>query len=87
MHECHCETHCEGELDWILPVDRGRGLKRVGMGQEGSGMGRMEGESTGRDIWNLGASWNELEILSNGNSQVSVRVTLAKTPSNGGYGA
>ena len=30
--------------------------------------------------------WNELEIQNTGNSQESMKVTLAKTPSNGEYG-
>lgn len=29
--------------------------------QEGSVEGRMEGESTGKDNWNLGNLWDELE--------------------------
>lgn len=73
------ESRCEGELKWIQPVDRERGLKRVGMGTGGIRDGE-DGKSTRRDTWSLGVSWDELETLSNGNSQVSLRVALVKTP-------
>jgi hypothetical protein len=48
---------------------------------------RVEGESTGRDNWNQEHLWDNLETQGNGNSQGSMRVTPAKTPSNGGHEA
>ena len=79
------EAHHEGEIEWTLPVDERRGLK----GRMVMGTGRIRwwesvlGETTG--IW--GHLSAELETWNNGNSQESMRVTLAKTPSNRGYGA
>lgn len=39
---------------------------------------------TGRDNWNLGYLWDELETYSEGNSRESMVATLPKTPSNEG---
>lgn len=41
------ESRCEGELKWILPVDRGRELKRVSMGTGGI----RYGEDERREYW------------------------------------
>ena len=51
----------------------------VGMGQEGSGLKKMEGESTGRDNWNLGTSLEYAEPYCSGNFQESTKLTLVKT--------
>ena len=64
----------------------GRVLGVVGMGTGVYRYWRMEGEY-GMRQWNLKASLSQQEIQGNGNSQEPVRVSLAKTPSNGGYGA
>lgn len=53
---------------------------------EESGVGRMEEDSTERDNRNWGHLGDELETQCNGNSQESIRVTLAKTPRNGEHG-
>ena len=51
------ESHCEGEIEWTLPVDGIKVWKRgQGWEQEGSGTGRMEGEVTRREHWNLGVT-------------------------------
>lgn len=62
------------------------GWRWLGWEQEGSGGEKMEarralGETTG--IW--GHHWYKVETLGNGNFKESMRVTLAKTLSNGGY--
>ena len=51
------------------------------MGTGGSGVWRMEGDSTGRG--NSGMSQKSSAMKTPGN----LRGTLIKTPSNGGYGA
>jgi phage baseplate assembly protein gpV len=45
------------------------------------------GESTGKDNWDWWHLGDQVEILCNGNSQELKMVTLANTPSSGGYGA
>lgn len=73
------DSHCEGELEQTTQEDAGRGLDAGGWGwaQERSEDGRMEGASAGKHNWNQGRLWDELE------TQESMRVTLAKTPTNG----
>lgn len=44
---------------------------------EGSGWGRLEGESIGKDNWNQGNVWDEVETLYNGNSHKSMKVSRA----------
>lgn len=56
--------------------------------EERSGQGRMQGESRGRDNWNIregGHLLDELETWGSRNSPESIRVTVAKTSSNGVY--
>lgn len=45
------------------------------------------GENTERNDLNLGAFQGEIEIYCNGNSMGSMRITVAKIPSNGGHGS
>ena len=59
-------------------------LGRVGMGTGGMRFKETGGDTTGLRSRHL---WSELEIEDNENSQESMKVTLAKTPSNGRYGA
>ena len=70
-----------GVLDWV-------DLERGGAGHMNRRDKMREGErneeSTGKHKWNQGHHWDELENLVR-NSQKSVRVTIAKTPSNVGY--
>jgi hypothetical protein len=50
--------------------------------------GGTEGESIRRNNWDgVGHLWDELETKGNGNSQESIKVTLAKNLSSVGYGA
>lgn len=48
---------------------------------------QMEADSVGRDSWNGRAFGGNVEMQCIRNSQESVRVTLAKTLSDGGHGA
>lgn len=58
------ESHCEGEIEWPLPVDGVKVWKREqGWEQEGSDMGRMKGEITRRDHWNLMATLGQATNL------------------------
>lgn len=68
----------------------GLGIGGVEKEQKGScGKWKPEGESTGRDVWNKGV-WGvvrvgtDVETWCSGNSLVSTRVTLAKSPSTWG---
>ena len=57
----------------------GDGIRKIRCGED---RGREYLETTeirGQDFW------HKLETYGNGNSQESMRVNLAKTPSNGGY--
>lgn len=59
----------------------GHGKRRHQVGEGGRREYRERQLESGRHLW------DKLETSSNGNSGESVRLTLAKTPSRGGYGA
>ena len=75
------EPHHEQEIECTLSVDGWRYLEwGMGMGRRdqvgGGWRERVPGETTGI----LEHPWDELEAQCNGNSQESMRVTLAKIP-------
>lgn len=57
-----------------------------GWEQEQQGLGEDRGRSTRRENWNWEHLWKDLETQCKGNSQVYMRVTLAKTSSIGEHG-
>jgi hypothetical protein len=67
-----------------MVIGNRNGDDQLGKGREGE----VGGESESLEIqmeWNYGHLSHELEAYCNGNFQESMRMTLAKTPSNGGY--
>jgi hypothetical protein len=74
-----------GKEKWRELVERGSGELNRNHQVWGGLWGRDLGEKTGICDWK-GHLWNKLEILDNVPTWEPIRVTLAKTPSNRGYG-